>query len=228
MIRITALLVGALLLILTISGHEPLEDTRAGGLNGCPDLERGKPNPVDCVKELQRRLQDSGYSQQVTGNFYEQTEENVRDFQRRHNIDPVSGIVGPKTRAELVGDGTPPAQPSDYRHYYCTGGACHFYLRRYTTSLYARRLDKYPAASSAVKSTLLIAACRVFKVVRSANVACNVIGIGGGAIADTIESELHKAARQHACLHLSVRPIPDGPGWRLLKAAPDSSWRCSK
>jgi Putative peptidoglycan binding domain len=225
MIRITALLVGALLLIMTISGHEPLKDTRAGDLSGCPDLERGKPNPVDCVKELQLRLQDSGYSQRVTGNFGEQTEANVRDFQRRHNINPVSGIVGPKTRAELVGDGTPPAQPSDYRHSYCEDGACHFYLRRSTTSLYARRLDKHPAVGSAVTSTLLIAACRAFKAVKPATVACNIIGIGGGATADTIANELDKAARQHACLRLTARLIP--ADLRFLKAAPDNSWRCS-
>jgi hypothetical protein len=223
MIRITAMLVGALLLILTISSHEPMEDARAGDLSSCPDLERGKPNPVDCVKELQRRLQDSGYLQPVTGNFAEQTEANVLDFQRRHDIHPVSGIVRSKTRAALLGGGAPPAQPSDYRHY-CDGGACHFYLRRSTTSLYARWLDKHPALGSAATSTLLIGACRLFGAVKF---ACTAIGLGGGAVADTIENEFDKAARQHACLHLSARLLPAVPDWRLLTATPDNSRRCS-
>jgi len=225
MIRIAALLVGALLLIRTISSHEIAENTPLGALSGCPNLERGKPNPAHCVKELQQRLQDSGYRQQVTGNFGEQTKANVLDFQRRHNINPVSGIVEPKTRAALLGGGPPPTLPSDYRHY-CHGITCHFYLRRSTTSLYARWLDKHPGIVSAATSTPPILACRFFKAVKYAKVGCDVIGLVGDAVAGTIANQLDKAARQHACLRLWVRLLPTGSDWRLLEPATDNSRRC--
>jgi len=241
-IRITCMSVGVLLLVLANSGCEPLGDGPPGGsahaaqpgdLGGCPDLSRGRANDVDCVKLLQLALIANGYTgQQVTGYFGSQTKANVVDFQRSHNIHPVSGIVGPLTRAALLGGGTPPTDlsvppvpASGYsRHSYCEDGACNFYLRRATTRRYAQRLDAHPALGSAVSGALLAGVCRV--PIKSASVFC---GLLGGSVADYVGNELQRAARQHACLRLSVGLISNGTGrrLRLLNAAPDNSWRCS-
>jgi len=243
-IRITCISVGVLLLVLTNSGCEPLEDGPPGGsaraaqpgdLGGCPDLSRGRANDVDCVKLLQSALIANGYTgQQVTGYFGDQTKANVVDFQRSHNIHPVSGIVGPLTRAALLGGSTPPTDlsvppvpASGYsRHSYCEDGACNFYLRRATTRRYAQRLDAHPALGSAVSGALLAGMCGVLRVIKSASVIC---GLLGGSVADYVGNELQRAARQHACLRLSVGLTSNGTGRRprLLNATPDNSWRCS-
>ena len=246
--RITSMSVGVLLLAVANSGCGPLADAPSGvsaraaqsdDLRGCPDLRRTQHDPVsgkDCVRALQHALHDNGYSNQpVTGAFAERTEANVLDFQRHHNIRPVNGIVGLETRTALLGGGTPPGDssipqvpPTGYsRHSYCADGACHFYLRRSTTSRYAQRLDAHPALGSAVSGALLAGACQALQVIKSAAVVC---GLVGGGVADYVGSELSKAAEQHACLRLSVGLLSSRAGWRvrrLLEAAPDSSWRCS-
>ena len=244
--RITSISVGVLFLVLANSGCEPLAEgpsgaspntAQSGDLSACPDLRSGRRDPVNgmnCVRWLQQALQDNGYpNQRLTGIFAELTERNVLDFQRSHNIYPISGIVGPKTRAALLGGGTPP--PADqsipqvtpagsFSHSYCEDSACHFYLRRATTRRYAERLDAHPALGSVVSGALLQGACRVLKGLNSASVVCGVLA---GGVADYVGNQLKKAARQHGCLRLSVRLLPRGTGWRLFEARPDNSWRCS-
>jgi uncharacterized protein (TIGR02594 family) len=62
-------------------------------------LQRGSTGPE--VSDLQRRLQELGYSPgPVDGVFGPRTEEAVRAFQRDSGL-PVDGIVGPRTRANL-------------------------------------------------------------------------------------------------------------------------------
>jgi peptidoglycan hydrolase-like protein with peptidoglycan-binding domain len=211
-----------------------------------------------CITTLQWALQHvrypDGYPDQIiNGYFRTQTEANVRNFQQHHHI-PAIGVVGPETRAALLaallGGGTPSAGPStdppvsppvdppvdppvgepqpnddEFYYYYCGDGACHLYLSRSATSRYAQQLDEHPASDSVAKNLTLVFVCRV---VRSLIFICTGLGVVVDAVADTVANKLDKAARQHACLHLSVGlSSTRRPDWRLFNAEPDNSRRCS-
>lgn len=68
------------------------------------DLRRGMSGHD--VLQLQKRLQKEGmFGLEPDGNFGPRTERAVKDYQTKYKITPVSGIVGPKTRAKLNGAG---------------------------------------------------------------------------------------------------------------------------
>lgn len=197
------------------------------GLEACPDLRRGRRDPVsgmDCVSALQLALRDNGHpGQAVTGFFGAQTEANVLDFQRRRNLWPRSGIVGPKTRRALLGGPSPvdppPVTRTDYsKHHYCESGVCPFYLRRATTREYAQWLDAHPTSGS------IVSACELLKVIKVARPLRFICGVLGNVVADRVGDRLKEAARQQACLRLSIGLHSGG---KPIKAAPDNTWRCS-
>lgn len=64
-------------------------------------LERGSSGEE--VKKLQRRLNELGYDLSVDGDFGENTEAAVEDFQEKNDLS-VDGVVGPKTWAKLNSD----------------------------------------------------------------------------------------------------------------------------
>lgn len=65
------------------------------------DLYYGLKNDSEVLR-LQRFLVDEGvYEGPVTGNFFKLTLEGVKRFQSKEGISPISGYVGPKTRAVL-------------------------------------------------------------------------------------------------------------------------------
>lgn len=86
------------------------EGTSSFSLNGVPVLQQGDTG--DAVKAMQGELLALGYScggkkdwrgaEQADGIFGNVTAESVRSFQRSRNLAD-NGIVGPKTRAALIG-----------------------------------------------------------------------------------------------------------------------------
>jgi peptidoglycan hydrolase-like protein with peptidoglycan-binding domain len=239
--RVAAILVGVLLLAGATAACEPV--TAAGGgstgtapssvdLGQCPQLSRGRTGQAACVEELQRALRANGYpSQPKNGVFGPITERNLRDFQLRHGIQPASGVLGPQTRAVLAGGGrsADPAVPrvtlSSYSsRSYCTDSVCNFYLRRSTTRRYARLTADHPRIAALVTGAILVAACGLLgvKIVKA------VCGPLGGSYADDIGDDLGAAARQGACLRVSIGPT-SGPGgtWKLLDSGPDNGGSCA-
>jgi hypothetical protein len=230
---------GLLLFGGVISGSKAPENdvvlVHAGELRPCPELRIGQRDPVNgrnCVRALQVAVRANGYpAQAVTGNFLAQTKANVLDFQRRHDIRPIDGIVGPKTRAALLGDrpppdpSIPPVMRADFaKHYYCDVTACSFYLRRASTQKYVRWLNAHPGSGSIASAALIAGACRFIKVVRSLNVICSILG---DSATDRVEDQLRAAARQGVCLRVSIGLISSGTKGRFFAAVPDNSWRCS-
>jgi peptidoglycan hydrolase-like protein with peptidoglycan-binding domain len=238
--RVAAILVGVLLLAGATTACEPV--TAAGGgstgtapsavdLGKCPLLSRGRTGQAACVEELQRALRADGYpSQPDNGVFGPVTERNLRDFQRRHGI-PATGVFGPQTRAVLAGGGRPadPAVPrvtlSSYSsRSYCTDSVCNFYLRRSTTRRYAQLTADHPRIAAVVVGAILAASCGLLgvKIVKA------VCGPLGGSYADDIGDDLVAAARQGACLRVSIGPT-SGPGGtaKLLDSDPDNGGRCA-
>lgn len=63
----------------------------------------------DDVRELQRRLNGAGYNVAVDGNFGNQTQQAVRDYQRAKNL-TIDGIVGSQTWGSLTGTGAATGQ----------------------------------------------------------------------------------------------------------------------
>ena len=211
-------------------------------LYSCPTLRYGMVDPVngmDCVQLLQAALRDHGYwGQRVTGRFFNQTRQNVRDVQLRYNL-PQTGNFGPLTRGVLVGPDTSPSEPSaspipsaspaSYTGHLCSWRklVCSLYLRRTTTHTYAQSLEnhKYSAAAAeAIAGTLMDAAC--IKILKTA-----LLAIVCGAVADyeitDLVNGLRQANAEHACLRLSVGvPAQEGT-LRLIAATPDNSSRCT-
>lgn len=180
----------------------------------------------NCVRELQAILRDLGYDQLLTGKFAEFTEANVKKFQRENDIE-VLGLVGPKTRAALQREnsssepGMPEIPEPRYVTDVCSGQQCDLYLSRATTQRYAKLIANHPLATKAVSTALLRTACvQVFKLSIAA-IACHVVA---DHYAARIQNALASAARQRACLHLTLR-VPDG-GQSALAFAADNSSRC--
>lgn len=238
--RIAAILVGFLLLAGVTTACEPATgadgssgDTvqSAADLGACPQLSRGAGQAA-CVRALQQALRSNGYpSQPVTGVFGETTEQNLRDFQRRHGIQPASGVFGPKTHAALAGGGrsADPAVPqvtltSYSSRSYCADSVCNLYLRRSTTRRYARLVTDHPRIAALVSGAILAGACRL----AGAKIATAVCALIAGSYADDIGDDLEAAARQDACLRVSIGPTSGPRGtWKLLDSDPDNSRRCA-
>ncbi|HEX6754506.1 MAG TPA: peptidoglycan-binding domain-containing protein [Mycobacteriales bacterium] len=209
--------------------------SRAADLGDCPQLRRGQADPIggrDCVRALQHALRENGYSgQQETGVFGPQTESNVRDYQRSHQISPVTGVVGPKTRAALAGTSVlgalplPPVTPSSYSsRSFCGDSVCTFYLRRGVTGAYSRAINAHPRIAAVATGAVLLAACRLLVI----KIATAVCGLVSGSYAQDVEDDLHAAARQGACLRVSVGLLPGWGGtWKLLDSGPYNGPRCS-
>lgn len=239
--RIAAILVGFLLLAGTTTACEPATGADGGSsgtgqssadLGACPQLSRGGSGQEACVRALQQALRANGYpAQPVTGVFGAVTEQNLRDFQRRHGIQPASGVFGPRTQAVLAGGGrsADPAVPRATLGSYsarssCTGSACSFYLRRTTTRRYARLVADHPRVAGLVTGAILAGACRLAGV-RTATAVCALVI---GSYADDVGDDLAAAARQDACLRVSIGPTSGPRGtWKLLDSDPDNGPRCA-
>jgi peptidoglycan hydrolase-like protein with peptidoglycan-binding domain len=237
---VAAILVGVLLLAGATTACEPVTgaDGSSSGtvrssvdLGKCPQLSRGRTGQAACVEELQRALRANGYpSQPDNGVFGPITERNLRDFQLRHGI-PATGVFGPQTRAALAGGGrtadptVPRVTLSSYSsRAYCTDSVCTFYLRRSTTRRYARLIADHPRIAAVVTGAILVGACRLLRV----KILKAVCGPLGGSYADDIGDDLGAAARQGACLRVSIGPT-SGPGGtvKLLDSDPDNGGRCA-
>lgn len=66
------------------------------------DLKRGMSG-YDVLQLQKRMVKEGTATYSPDGNFGPRTERSVKDYQIKKNITPVSGIVGPKTRASLNG-----------------------------------------------------------------------------------------------------------------------------
>jgi peptidoglycan hydrolase-like protein with peptidoglycan-binding domain len=247
MMRFTIVLVGiSLLALATFGGDSPASpeislaaaSTRAtvgasataapSILRDCPSLQRGDTDPVDgknCVYELQKLLRDLHYDQPTTGRFFGKTEVNVEEFQRRHNIDAI-GIVGPKTRAALLGDSSsatplPAVQQSGYS--ICANQQCDLYLSRTNTRRYAKLITAHPFATSVTVTGIIVLACARFKL-KIASLGCDGIA---SYTTDQLKHALQAAAAQNACLRTTfrLRATPQAPP---LIFATDNSSRCKK
>ncbi len=223
MTRIITLLVGVLLVPLIVSGGSSSAAQAAPGavslLRDCPSLKRGQSDPVDghdCVRELQTVLRQQGYDQRVTGEFAERTEANVKDFQRHNNIEAI-GVVGPKTRAALLGD-TPAIRdvpPPDYATDRCTPQRCDLYVSRTSTGRYAQLIADHPLATTVVTAMILRGACAKIFRLSVVTIVCHIVT---QRQIRTLKTTLAAAARQHACLRISLG-IP-------LAFATDNTSRC--
>jgi hypothetical protein len=99
-----------------------------------------------------------------------------------------------------------------------------FYLRRGVTRAYSRRIDAHPRIAAVATGVILLAACRLLLL----KVAKAVCGLVAGSYAQDIEDELHAAARQGACLRVSVGLLPEWEGtWKLLDSGPYDGPRCA-
>lgn len=239
--RLCSFSVGVVLLAGAAAACEPVTAGQGGSrgspaesatLGSCPQLSRDEAGQAACVRAMQEALRASGYPDQpVTGVFGAVTEQNLRDFQRRHGISPVSGVFGPKTRAALAGGGpssdpaVPATTPASYsRHSYCGDRVCDFFLRRGNTSRYARQISEHPRIAAVVTGAVLLGVCRLLVL----RVAKGVCGLLAGSYADDIGDDLVAAARQHACLRVRVGlQASSGGTWKLIDSNPDNSWRCS-
>lgn len=67
----------------------------------------------DDVSELQKKLNENGYSLTVDGDFGSETQKAVQDYQRKNGL-TVDGIVGKNTWGKLTGGA--PAQPQQSRY----------------------------------------------------------------------------------------------------------------
>jgi hypothetical protein len=235
-LRIVIILVAVFLLSAAFSGDSstpvqsaPKTEGVPAVLKGCPTLERDQSDPVggrNCVRELQMILRDLGYDQPLTGRFAEFTEANVKEFQRRHKIKMI-GVVGPQTRAALTRQSSPskpgmPAIPeAGYATDICSGQQCDLYLSRSSTQRYAKVIADHPVATTAVSTAILRTACiQVFKLTIAA-IACQVVA---DHHAVRVKNALTAAARQRACLHVTLR-LPD-VGQSALAFDSDNSSRC--
>lgn len=69
-------------------------------------LGRGRQPDAEKTTQLQELLKKNGADIDVDGKFGRDTERAVRDFQKKHNLDP-DGVVGPDTQAVLNGEKPP-------------------------------------------------------------------------------------------------------------------------
>jgi Putative peptidoglycan binding domain len=235
--RIIIILVGVSLLLLATFGGDSSPATQSPSaarsassiLHECPQLKRGQSDPVDgknCVRELQRVLHDLGYDQPLTGEFAKYTEANVKDFQRRHKIE-AKGIVGPQTRAALLSDSSSSVPPipdvpqSSYSTDLCTHQQCHLYLSRTATRRYAQLIAAHPVAAGGVSSAIFHGACARVSAPNIATVVCRIVAYH---YAERSKNTLAAAARQHACLRITLR-LPN-TSQSPLAFDTDNSSRC--
>jgi Putative peptidoglycan binding domain len=228
--RLVIVVIATLIGLVASSGaSSPAAETTSPNPNNCTSLKRGMTDPIDgryCVAALQTALRDRGYSQQVTGKFAAETDKNVRDFQRRNNIDPI-GVVGPRTQQALFGDTRPAVEPSvppvprpSYTVAPCTRQGCVLRLRRSTTQRYAQLLGDHPFWAAGVSSAILGGGCAVvFKTSAAANL-CKLVAEGYAA---KIQASLSAAARAHGCLRFTLNLVP---AKKLLVIDTDNSSRC--
>jgi peptidoglycan endopeptidase LytE len=85
----------------TVSHSETKLDISHDYVVFATDLKRGDQG--ESVKDLQQYLIYEGSYQEaiISGYFGNFTHNAVKTFQTKYNIDPVSGIVGPKTRHKM-------------------------------------------------------------------------------------------------------------------------------
>lgn len=85
----------------------PINPVTASSASAPLPVEMMKGDKGPAVAQLQKQLNQAGYSLEVDGDWGPKTEAAVRQFQQSHGL-KVDGIVGPKTQAALAKLQTPP------------------------------------------------------------------------------------------------------------------------
>ncbi len=190
------------------------------GLGACPPLRAGQSDPVggkDCVRMLQRKLRDRGYSdQQVDGRFGPRTRANVVAFQRASGLRP-DGTAGPRTLAALAGGSAPLALAGlDLGSPDCRNDVCHFVVPRGATRQAGKWLANNPERAVNVSADLL-----AYRVCGAARIAA-IARFGCGKLVEREAADfvatLRSAAGRNACVRISAG-LPGGGNPRFLRFA---------
>jgi peptidoglycan hydrolase-like protein with peptidoglycan-binding domain len=101
LLALVILLVGGTLALACQTGAQVASAAAIDLVTDCPTLKQGSTGP--CVKELQRRLNDSGASAlAIDGIAGPQTARAIRIFQEAHPPLAVDGVAGPETKNVLM------------------------------------------------------------------------------------------------------------------------------
>ncbi len=181
------------------------------GMSDCPPLRAGQADPIDgkdCVRMIQRRLLDIGYtSQRVDGDFGPLTRANVMAFQKASGLRP-DGEVGPRTLAALIGGSTPLILAGlNLGSPNCRDDVCHFVVPRGVTRQVGKWLANNPGLAVHVSVNLLVrGVCGPARVPAIARLGCERLVYKE---VDDFIATLGSAAKRNACVRISAG-LPGG------------------